>query len=126
MSLWVTVMSFEISSIVNREGFIIADALLYELHITKREFAHAIGLSHSAIIRKDRLHAVSTQQRLRQTMEILKRIEPWAGSISAAWSWYRTHPIAPLGDLTAEELVSHGRANDVHTYLSHIAEGGYA
>lgn len=119
-------MSLEINSAVDHEGFIIADALLDELHITKREFAHAIGLSHNAIIRKDRLHAVSTQQRLRQTMEILKRIEPWAGSISAAWSWYRTYPIAPLGDFTAEELVSHGRADDVRAYLSHIAEGGYA
>lgn len=38
-----------------------AEALLNELHITKREFAHAVGLSHSAIIRKDSLHAVSTQ-----------------------------------------------------------------
>ncbi|WP_035576513.1 hypothetical protein [Halomonas sp. TG39a] len=119
-------MSPDINSAVDNEGFIITDALLDELHITKREFAHAIGLSHNAIIRKDRLHAVSTQQRLRQAMEILKRIEPWAGSISAAWSWYRSYPIAPLGDFTAEELVSHGRADDVRAYLSHIAEGGYA
>ncbi|ASK17896.1 MULTISPECIES: XRE family transcriptional regulator [Halomonas] len=119
-------MSIKIKDVVDHEGFIMAEALLNELHITKREFAHAIGLSHSAIIRKDRLHAVSTQQRLRQTMEILKRIEPWAGSISGAWSWYRTYPIPPLGDLTAEELVSHGRADDVRAYISHIAEGGYA
>ena len=119
-------MNIEIKDVVDREGFIMADALLDELHITKREFAHAIGLSHNAIIRKDRLHAVSTQQRLRQTFEILKRIEPWAGSTSAAWSWYRTYPIAALGDLTAEELVSQGRADDVRAYLSLIAEGGYA
>ncbi len=119
-------MSVEIREVVDTEGFIAADALLDELHITKREFAYAIGLRYSAIIRKDRLHSVSTQQRLRQAMEILKRIEPWAGSISSAWSWYRTYPIAPLGDLTAEELVSRGRADDVRAYLSHIAEGGYA
>ncbi|WP_447894412.1 XRE family transcriptional regulator [Vreelandella sp. GE22] len=119
-------MSLELSHVVNGEGFIIADALLEELHITKREFASAIGLSHNAIIRKERLHAVSTQQRLRQTMEILKRIEPWAGSISSAWSWYRTYPISALGDLTPEELVSRGRADDVRAYLSHIAEGGHA
>ncbi|MDZ7851987.1 MAG: XRE family transcriptional regulator [Halomonas sp.] len=119
-------MDVDIRDTMDSQGYISTDALLNELHITKREFAHAIGLSHSAIIRKDRLHAVSTQQRLRQAMEILKRIEPWAGSISAAWSWYRTYPLAPLGDLTAEELVSRGRADDVRAYLSHIAEGGYA
>jgi len=119
-------MSLDICDVVDHEGFIAADALMEELHITKREFAHAIGLSYSAIIRQERLRSVSTQQRLRQAMEILKRIEPWAGSISAAWSWYRTYPIAPLGDLTAEELVSRGQADDVRAYLSHIAEGGYA
>lgn len=121
-------MLVEINEVMgtDTEGYIAADALVDELHITKREFAIAVGLSHSAIIRKDRLHALPTQQRLRQTIEILTRIAPWAGSISAAWSWYRTYPIAPLGDLTAEELVSHGRANDVRAYLSHIAEGGYA
>lgn len=119
-------MSIEVREVMDREGYIATDSLLDELHITKREFAHAIGLSHNAIIRKDRLRAVSTQQRLRQALEILKRIEPWAGSISVAWSWYRTYPIAPLGDLTAEELVSQGRADDVRAYLSHIAEGGYA
>lgn len=119
-------MNFEIREVVDADGYISADALPKALHITKSEFARAIGLSQSAIVRKDRLHAVSTQQRLRQAFEILKRIEPWTGSISAAWSWYRSYPIAPLGDLTAEELVSRGRADDVRAYLSHIAEGGYA
>lgn len=111
---------------IDQQGFVAADALLNDLHITKREFAAAIGLSHASMIRKDRLYSVSTQQRLRQAMEILRRIEPWAGSISAAWSWFRTYPIAPLGDLTAEELLSRGRADDLRAYLSHIAEGGYA
>lgn len=119
-------MNIDIQDVVDQNGFIVTEPLLDELHITKREFAKAVGLSHAAIIRKDRLHAVSTQQRLRQTFEILKRIEPWAGSMSGAWSWYRTYPIAPLGDLTAEELVSRGRADEVRSFLSHIAEGGYA
>lgn len=119
-------MNVEVSDVFDHDGYITADALLDELHITKKEFAIAIGLSHSAIIRKDRLQTVATQQRLRQAMEILKRIEPWAGSMSAAWSWYRTYPIAALGDLTAEVLVTRGQANDVRSYLTHINEGGYA
>src|SRR5690554_6210856 len=119
-------MTIELQEIIDQEGFLAADALVEELHITKRGFAHALGLSHAAIIRKDRLRSVTTQQRLRHTMEILRRIEPWAGSLSAAWSWYRSYPIAPLGDLTAEELVAQGRADHVRGYLAHIAEGGYA
>lgn len=111
---------------MDHEGYIVPNALLNELHITQQEFARAIGLSLSALSHSDRLRAASTQQWLRQVMEILQRIEPWARSLSGAWSWYRTYPLAPLGDLTAEELVSRGRADDVRTYLSHIAEGGYA
>ncbi|QTF93849.1 XRE family transcriptional regulator [Halomonas sp. BM-2019] len=119
-------MSAELQGIVDQEGLLAADALVAELRITKRELAQALGLSHAALIRKDRLRSVTTQQRLRQTVEILKRIETWAGSLSAAWSWYRAYPIAALGDLTAEELVAQGRADDVRAYLAHIAEGGYA
>lgn len=119
-------MTIELHEAIDNQGFIAIEGLLSELHITKKEFASALGLSHDAVIRKDRLHTVATQQRLRQAMEILKRIEPWAGSMSAAWSWYRTYPVASLGDLTAEELVARGRADDVRAYLTHIAEGGYA
>jgi hypothetical protein len=119
-------MNIELLDVIEPDGYIVPDALVAELHITKKEFAAAIGLRQEAIIRKDRRESVATQQRLRQAVEILKRIEPWAGSLSAAWSWYRSYPIAPLGGLTAEDLVSHGRANEVREYLSHIAEGGYA
>lgn len=111
---------------MDHEGYIVPNALLNELHITQQEFARAIGLSLSALSHSDRLRAASTQQRLRHIVQILQRIEPWAGSASCAWSWYRAYPLAPLGGLTAEQLVSRGRADDVRTYLFHIAEGGYA
>ena len=119
-------MNTDLHEIFDKSGFITADALVERLHITKKELASAIGLSRDAIMRRDRLRAVVTQQRLRQTTEILQRISPWAGSLSAAWSWYRSYPIASLGGLTAEELVADGRADDVRAYLSHIAQGGYA
>lgn len=115
-----------IKDVIEPQGYIAPDALVAKLHITKKEFALAIGLSQDAMIRKDRRESVATQQRLRQAMEILNRIEPWAGSISAAWSWYRSYPIASLGGLTAEELLAQGRANEVREYLFLIAEGGYA
>ncbi|WP_346797985.1 XRE family transcriptional regulator [Halomonas sp. Bachu 37] len=119
-------MNVELQDVMERQGYLAPNALVAELHITKKEFASAIGLRHDAIIRRDRLTSVATQQRLRQATEILKRIEPWAGSLSVAWSWYRSYPIAPLGGLTAEDLLSQGRADEVREYLSHIAEDGYA
>lgn len=119
-------MGFEVSQFCDPEGYISIDALLEELHITRKELVIAIGLSQHATFRKDRLHSAATQQRLRQILEILRRIEPWAGSMSAAWSWYRTYPIAAFGNLTAEELLTRNRAEDVRSYLVHVAEGGYA
>lgn len=57
---------------------------------------------------------------------ILDQIEPWAGSQAAAWEWYQTYPIAPLGGQTAEQLVAQGRTHEVMVYLAHIRQGGYA
>ncbi len=119
-------MSVAITQAHDDAGYVTPDERVSNLHITKKEFAGAVGLSHDAIVRKERLHSVVTQQRLRQVTEVLLRIEPWAGSLGAAWSWYRSYPISPLGGLTAEELVARGRADDLRTYLTHIAEGGYA
>jgi hypothetical protein len=51
---------------------------------------------------------------------------PWAGSVLAAYAWYRSQPLPSFGDMTAEDLVRAGRANDVRGYLSRIAVGGYA
>lgn len=118
-------MSFEFNDVIDLRGYIVPDVLAEKLHITKKEFAVAVGIRHEALLSKRRRESVTTQQRLCQAVEILKRIEPWAGSLSAAWSWYRSYPIAPLGSLTAEELVPRGRGHEVREYLSHIAEGGY-
>ncbi|MFG6160647.1 XRE family transcriptional regulator [Halomonas sp. 1390] len=105
---------------------IVPDILVDELHITKEEFAAALGLRCESTIHKHHLKSAVAQQRLYQVIEILKHIEPWAGSLGAAWSWYRSYPISPLGGLTAEELLTQGRASEVHAYLDHIAEAGYA
>lgn len=66
------------------------------------------------------------RDRQERIQTILEKIEPWAGSRHAAEAWYRNHPIAALGDLTAADLVAQGRADDVLTYLAHIEAGGYA
>lgn len=57
---------------------------------------------------------------------ILDRIEPWAGSRAAACAWYQTYPISALGGLTAEQLVTQGRTQEVIAYLAHTRNGGYA
>lgn len=119
-------MILQLNDVTDLRGYIVLDSLVEKLHITKPEFAVAVGIPPKALSLKKHSESAAIQQRLRQLLEILKRVEPWAGSLSAAWSWYRAYPIAPLGGLTAEELVSHDRGNDVREYLSHISEGGYS
>lgn len=116
-------MSEVLRRVVDKDGVV---GLLAELHLSTAEFASALGLSPEALLGHEHLYARATQQRLSEAIEILICIEPWADSISSAWSLYRTHAIAAFGELTAEALVACGRADDVKIYLSHIAEGGYA
>ena len=50
--------------------------------------------------------APATQARLRDVIEILGRVRPWAGgSPQQAFAWYRSQPLPSLGDQTAEALV---------------------
>lgn len=57
---------------------------------------------------------------------IIRRVEPWAGSENGALAWYYSTTIPALGDLTPEALVSNGRSDDVMAYLDHLNSGGHA
>jgi len=59
-------------------------------------------------------------------LEILTRVEPWAGGMLQAMGWYRGQAIPPLGDQTAEAMVQNDEANVVRAYLASLADGGYA
>lgn len=105
----------------------ISPAVLAErLRISRIELASALGLSRDAVSKSGRAGAPKTQSRMRDMIEIINRILPWAGSELAAFAWYRSQSLPSFGDKTAEELVSEGKAEAVKTYLGRIAEGGYA
>ena len=72
-----------------------ADELSAALGITKRELAETTGLPAGNLNRKARAAASHTQNRLRETMEILYRVTPWAGGIKQA---------APIHGLAANLL----------------------
>jgi hypothetical protein len=96
------------------------------LHATKAELAAMAGLSRDAVSKTARIRQRSTQARIGEVAGILSRVAGWAGSVLAAYAWYRSQPIASLGDKTAEELVREGRGELVRRYLARIADGGYA
>ena len=101
---------------------LIADAL----HTTKSEIADTLGLGRDAFSRTSRIRARKTQTRLRQTLEILNRVEAGTGSPLAAYAWFRAGPLPGFGGATPNLLLREGKADQVHAYLDRVMAGGYA
>ncbi len=115
-----------IDDVMRPDGTIETGRLSERLRVTKLELAAAAGLSRDAVSKTARLTAPATQGRLRDLVEIINRVLPWAGSVPQAFAWYRAQPLPSFGDQTAEDLVKEGRAEAVKAYLARIAVGGYA
>lgn len=109
-----------------RHGLVEMDRLAAAVRVTKTELANLAGLSRDAVSKTARATSPATQARLRDVVEILNRVQGWAGSPAQALAWYRSQPLSGFGDRTAEELVKEGRAEAVKRHLGRIAEGGYA
>ena len=118
--------AFGLSDVMAADGSVETGLLSQRLKVSKIELAAAAGLSRDAVSKKLRQHAPATQGRLRDMVEIIGRVLPWAGSVPQAFAWYRAQPLPSFGDQTAEDLVKEGRAEAVKTYLARIAAGGYA
>lgn len=113
------------------EDVIVADRISVEalsaaVRTSKEELARSAGLGRDAVMRKARVESPATQRRLREMVEILTRVQGWAGSPLTAYAWYRGTPLPGFGDRTAEMLVREGRADAVRRYLDEVALGGFA
>jgi hypothetical protein len=115
-----------LADVVTADGSVATDRLSGALRVTKLKLARAAGLSRDSVSKTARLKAQATQARLRDVVEIIARVLPWAGSVPQAFAWYRAQPLPSFGDQTAEDLVKQGRAEAVKAYLARIAAGGYA
>lgn len=115
-----------LSASAGDDGLVAVGRLSDILHITRAELASALGLSRASVSRTDRAGSRATQTRLRDMVEILNRVRPWAGSPELAFAWYRSQSLPSFGDQTAEDLVKEGRAEAVKRYLDRIAVGGFA
>lgn len=115
-----------LDDIIAHDNHISPAVLAERLRISRIELASALGLSRDAVSKSGRAAAPKTQSRMRDMIEIINRILPWSGSELAAFAWYRSQSLPSFGDKTAEELVGEGKAEAVKSYLSRIAEGGYA
>ncbi|WP_242479020.1 antitoxin Xre/MbcA/ParS toxin-binding domain-containing protein [Lamprobacter modestohalophilus] len=116
----------DLTCLFSDRGLVETDRLAEQLHVTKVELARATGLSRDALSKRARSNSPKTQQRLRDTVDIINRAIPWTGSTARAFAWFRSQPLPSFGDKTAEDLLKEGRAQAVKDYLSRIADGGYA
>jgi hypothetical protein len=108
------------------DGLVDVDAVVAQLGLTKVALAQALGFADETLQRFSRAAAPKTQQRMRDMLEILSRIEPWAGGLPQALGWYRGQGIPALGDQTAEAMVKTDQAKAVRDYLDAFAAGAYA
>lgn len=111
---------------VDPAGGIDFDGIETGLGLSMSQLAETVGLGHDVVQKVARRRAAKTQTRLREMLEIIARIEPWAGGQIQAMAWYRSQPIAALDGRTAEALVKTGKAGAVRDYLDHIALVGFA
>ena len=108
------------------DGLVDADKIVAELGMTKAALAQSLGFAEETLQRFSRVTAPKTQHRLRDMLEILTRVAPWAGGMPQALGWYRGQSIPALGDQTAEALVKTDQASLVRNYLDGVAAGSYA
>lgn len=111
---------------IDASGGIDFDGITSGFGISKTQLAETAGLGRDVLQKATRRRAAKTQTRVREMLEIVARIEAWAGGQAQAMAWYRSQPIAALDGRTAEALVKTGKAGAVRDYLDHIALGGFA
>ena len=111
---------------MDASGGIDFDGITRGFGISKIQLAETAGLGREVLQKATRRRAPKTQARVREMLEVVARIETWAGGQAQAMAWYRSQPIAALDGRTAEALVKSGRAGAVREYLDHIALGGFA
>lgn len=108
------------------DGRLDLDRITAGFNLTKSQLAETAGLASDTLQKSARRDAPKTQARMTEVLEILSRLETWAGGRGQALAWYRAQPIAALDGRTAEALVKSGKAAVVRDYLDHLALGGFA
>lgn len=114
------------SRFMDKAGIINVGRLADALFVSRDQLAKTAGLATTTLSKKDRSVGPRPQARLREMVEILDRVEDWAGGEAQALAWYRSQPIPALDGRTAEALVQSGDAAVVRSYLDHLALGGFA
>ena len=96
------------------------------LRTSTEEIALTVGLGKDALQSRARIGSDKTQRRLRELVEVLKKVEPRCGSELMAYAWYRSEPLPGFGGRTAMQLVREGKARQVLEYIDAVDAGVFA
>ena len=113
-------------SLLDAHGRAAIDRVAEAFSMSKTQLAATLGLSRESLYKAKRADADKTQARVREMLEVIVRVMPWAGGQQQAMAWYRAQPIPAFGDRTAESLVKEGKASVVRDYLDFAALGNFA
>lgn len=111
---------------MNRGGVVDVDRVADTFRMSKLQLAQTAGLGVASVSKADRRVAPKAQTRVTEMLEIISRVQDWAGGAAQAMAWYRSQPIPALDGRTPEALVKAGQAAAVREYLDHFAVGGFA
>jgi hypothetical protein len=115
-----------IASLMDERGALNVDDVADAFSMSKAQLAETAGLAREVFQKASRRDGPKAQGRVREMVEIISRVQAWAGGPAQAMAWYRAEPIPAFGGRTAEALVKSGQAGAVRDYLDHLATGGYA
>jgi hypothetical protein len=118
--------TFDAATLVDADGIVDVAAVIAAFLIDRRTLASIAGLPRGALAETARPRSPVAEARLREIVDILVRVTPWAGSPPQALAWYRAQPLAGFGGTTAQKLVRQGHADAVKAHLETVADGGYA
>ncbi|MGE5565086.1 MAG: MbcA/ParS/Xre antitoxin family protein [Parcubacteria group bacterium] len=121
-----TATKLSAASYLADNGTVKLDDVAATLRLSKGQLAESAGLRRDVLQKASRRDSPKAQSRMREMLEILQRVQDWAGSAAQALAWYRAEPLPAFGGRTAESLVQSGEAKAVRDYLDHVARGGYA
>ncbi|SFU12707.1 antitoxin Xre/MbcA/ParS toxin-binding domain-containing protein [Sedimentitalea nanhaiensis] len=107
---------------VSTDGLFAPQLVAKTLRTTVAEIAQTAGLGRDALVRSARIGNPKTQKRLREMIEIIRRVSPRFGSDLLAYAWYRSTPL-PGYAVTPMQLVRDGRADLVHRHLDRLDAG---
>ncbi len=115
-----------VTQFMKKSGLVGVEEVAAGFGISKGQLAETVGIQPETLHRASRVAAPKTQARVREMLEIIGRVESWAGGRHQAMAWYRAEPIPAFGGRTAESLVKEGKATAVRDFLDHVALGGFA